>query len=82
MDIRQLEAQISGIPHGQKKQYIERIAAAHGVSTDTIYRELRRARGKQKQVKREKDIPEEYIALVAQIKAKSKSMGARTPREL
>lgn len=82
MDIRQLEAQISGIPHGQKKQYIERIAAAHGVSTDTIYRELRRARGKQKQVKREKDIPEEYIALVAQIKAKSKSMGAGTPREL
>lgn len=71
------------MPHGQKGAYIEKVAADLGVSPDTVYRQLRRRFGKQKEVEREAEVPERLVQLVIDVKERYQSMTLKnSSREL
>jgi hypothetical protein len=53
--------ELSAAPKGEKKKVLERYSTALGISTDTIYRELRKRFGKKKTIIREPKYPQWLI---------------------
>jgi len=73
--------EINGVPYGERRRRVENIARTVGVHPATIYRKLQRMQGKQRRTERQKQVPEEWIDLVARVKREGMSKG-QTPREL
>ncbi len=63
-----INMELSAAPKGEKKKVLERYSTALGISTDTIYRELRKNFGKKKQIKREPKISQQLVDYIGKIK--------------
>jgi len=81
MEARLIEKTLEGIPHGQRRRAIEKIAESLEVHYSTVYRILARKNGPKKTTPRSCDIPQEYIDLIAQIKGEGLRFGDKE-REL
>lgn len=81
MDARLIEKTLEGIPHGQRRRAIEKIAESLEVHYSTVYRILARKNGPKKTTPRSCDIPQEYIDMIAQIKGEGLRFGDKE-REL
>lgn len=79
--IKQIDSVLDGARYGERRKRVEEIARTLGVSVATVYRRLQRQKGRRKTVSRGKEIPDEYIDLIAQIKAEGMRYGEKE-REL
>ena len=73
--------ELKGVPYGERRRKVEKIARMVGVHPATIYRKLQKMNGKARKIPRTKHIPEDWIDLVARVKREGMSKG-QTPREL
>jgi hypothetical protein len=81
MNIQEIKNELSAAPKGAKDNIVTRYAALYGVSTDTIYRKIRKVYGPAKKVVGVKKIPAELIDMVGKLKLESIAMG-NSEREL
>jgi len=78
MNIKEIKREIDAAPYGAKSEIVKRYAAKHQVSEKTIYRLLAKAYGKKRmRTKKSLRIEEDWIDMVAMLKAESMSYGAK-----
>lgn len=75
LDLEEIQAEILQAGHGQKSAVVNRYVEKFGFSRCTIYRQLSSAYGKKKILRREKQVDQDLIDMIADIKLRGIEMG-------